>query len=238
MWVLSLTARAQVLDLDFSTSPNALVPDYPALGIASTLQVSAPWLVNRIERVEVSLNLAGTGLEGRAFNGDYYVFLTHTDGQNRSGMSVLLNRVGRDAASSVGYGDNGFALTFQDHAGLGDVHTYRLTLGGDATRALADPGVLTGFWQPDGRELDPASVLTSDARTAWLSEFAGLDPNGEWSLYLQDFSPGGEARLVSWGVSITCVPEPRDGAVAFGAGLLLWGALRRWLARRAAGKAR
>ncbi|MBM3880279.1 MAG: hypothetical protein FJ387_11275 [Verrucomicrobia bacterium] len=218
-WAPPIT-RAQFI---FQTSPNALIPDYPAMGIASSINVSVPW--TSVEGVEVRLNIAGTGLEGQAFNGDYYVYLTHTDSLNRVGLAVLLNRVGRDAGNPTGYGDNGFDVTFTDDAGFADVHSYRLTLSGNPNQALPNPGVLTGIWQPDGRETDPAAAVASDARTAGLSQFVGLDPAGLWTIYAQDFSLGGDARLVSW--SLVLVPEPASTAVFVGLGLLVWRGLRR-----------
>lgn len=224
-WIWPITTQAQLVIT--VNPPNTIVPDYdvsPAGTYSSTL-VSTPYHV--VDKVEVSLNLAPTGLEGFTFNGDYFVYLTHTDSEDRSGIAVLLNRVGKSADNTTGYGDNGFNVTFKDDAPQGDIHTYRLSLYGDANHAVPSPGTLTGVWQPDGRETDPTTVSTAHARTAPLSGFRGLDPNGFWTLYLQDFASGGDARLESWTLSITTVPEPAPTAVIFAAGLLGWVALRR-----------
>jgi len=98
--------------------------------------------------------------------------------------------------------------------------------------ASAGGGVLTGFYQPDGRNISPLSdpgVLSATAPTALLSSFDGMDANGAWTLFVADVSPGGTGTLESWSLIVnggtTGVP---DGAstllmLAGGCGLLLAG---------------
>jgi hypothetical protein len=146
------------------------------------------------------------------FNGDFYAFLTHDNT-----TAILLNRVGRNSSHQVGYPDSGFgpdafanAFTLDDQAAT-DVHFYR-----NAAFALNGSGQLTGSWQPDGRTLDPlsaASAFDSATRSAPLSVFNGMDPNGLWTLYVADVSSGGEGTLASWGLQLTLVPEPATGGL-------------------------
>ena len=131
-----------------------------------------------ILKVTISLTISGD------FNGDLYVQLTHG-----SGFSVLLNRVGRTSLNEFGYGDSGMDITLSDDAAAGDVHVYRTTLFGNENTPVA--GMLTGVWAPDARITDPDVVLNTDSRSATLSSFNGLDPNGTWTLFIADASGGG-----------------------------------------------
>jgi subtilisin-like proprotein convertase family protein len=159
--------------------------------------------ITDIGSVTVDLNISGRDAGGSGmFNGDLYVTLVHS-----SGFSVLLNRVGRDDTSLYGYADQfGFNIKISDSAALGDVHVYRVTLSGNPAAELTGP--LTGTWAPDGRLTDPASVKTSDPRSALLGSFTGTDANGTWTLFVADVSAGGTCKLNSWGLEITPVPEP------------------------------
>ena len=125
---------------------------------------------------------------------------------------MLLNRVGRYSTSEVGYGDAGFGL---------DAQFKRLTLGDQSAQdvhfyqagpyTLNPGGQLTGVWQPDGRILDPASpasAFSAAPRPNLLGIFNGLDPNGEWTLYVADVSAGHISTLTEWGLEIAVVPEP------------------------------
>jgi hypothetical protein len=178
------------------------VPDNSAAGLAHEKTFSGE--PGPIASVEVRLTLAARGGEPM-FNGDLFVSLAYD-----TGYAVLLNRPGRRAGSAAGYGDSGFTVSFRDDAPA-DVHTYRLTLTGSHTTPLSDtdtPAALTGVWQPDGRDADPALVLDTTPRTAMLSSFAGLDPNGTWTLFVADLSEGGLVRLVDWDLEFTPIPEP------------------------------
>jgi subtilisin-like proprotein convertase family protein len=163
-----------------------VIPDNSPLGLVSTKQVATE--VGAISDLNVKIQLAG------GFNGDLYAYLVHD-----SGFSILLNRVGRRAGDASGYGDSGFNVTLDDQA-TNDIHTYRLAVSGNESTPLG--GALTGSWQPDGRLTDPALVLDTDARTAPLSSFNGVNPNGAWTLFLADLSPLDSATLVSWGLEL------------------------------------
>jgi subtilisin-like proprotein convertase family protein len=202
-----------------SISPNAIVPDGDFNGLQSSMTLSG--LPNSIVDVNVTLTISG------GFNGDFYAYLFHN-----SASAILLNRVGRTSSSGVGYPDSGFgtnaasaSFTFDDQAGQ-DVHLYRTS-----SFTLNGSGQLTGTWQPDGRAIDPlssGSVFDSASRSSLLNVFNGADPNGTWSLFIADVSPGGEGTLVNWGLSINVVPEPGTGVLILtGFAAVCWRAARR-----------
>lgn len=178
------------------------VPDNSAVGAVHAPVVSG--VPGTIAALQVQLTLSPRGAEPM-FNGDLFVTLSHG-----SGYSVLLNRVGRRDGSAAGYADNGFSLTLAD-AAAADVHTYRQTVTGNELMpiSLSTPAApLTGTWQPDGRTADPGTVLTTSPRITSLAAFSGLDPNGEWTLFVSDLGTGGLAQLESWSLEFTVVPEP------------------------------
>lgn len=115
-------------------------------------------------------------------------------------------------------------MVFSDLAPA-DIHDYRLALSGSHT--IPVDGLLTGVWQPDGRNVDPGSAVWDAPRAALLDQFSGMDPNGSWNLFVADLSTGGEFELRSWSIQITPVPEPETYAVVGGAGMMLWAMFRR-----------
>ena len=193
---------------------NATIPDANVNGYQHTLNVSGQTDPNNVvSDVNVKLNFSG------GYNGDLYVYLTHG-----SGISVLLNRVGRTGANSFGYGDAGFNITLDDGAGT-DLHNY----GGNGGNPL------TGTFQPDARNTDPATVTDASGRGAFLNAFNTLDVNGDWTLFVADMSGGDVSTLVSWELDITAVPEPATVALGiFAAGFILLQGGRAWRKRRAA----
>jgi subtilisin-like proprotein convertase family protein len=62
---------------------------------------------------------------------------------------------------------------------------------------------LTDSWAPDARVASPTNVLDTDARSAFLGSFNGVDPNGEWVLFVADMEAGDIYTLDSWGLEIT-----------------------------------
>jgi subtilisin-like proprotein convertase family protein len=220
-----LPAPAALTTVSQSYSPSMPIPDYTptGVGIWDSRTFSMPGATS-ISSLDVTLNIQG------GYNGDYYAFLRCNNG----GFCVLLNRVGVTDASNPGdpgYADSGLNVTFSDSASNGDIHLYQNVLnpGGSA---------LTGTWQPDGRIDDPALVKASSQRPDMLSSFNGVNPNGLWTLFVIDNSPGFNGTLESWGLSVTAnvvaVPELSTGfvgllALAFTA---LWPVL--WSGRRGA----
>ena len=83
---------------------------------------------------------------------------------------------------------------------------------------VVNPGgsQLTGTWVPDGRAIDPASsgsTFDSTSPTATLGSFTGNNPNGTWDFFLADLAPGDQSTLVSFGVTVTTVPEPKTSVL-------------------------
>jgi subtilisin-like proprotein convertase family protein len=203
--LVSASASAALVTLSSGTL-NTAIPDGNVNGLQSTLTFNDVDF-NYVLDVNVRLNISG------GYNGDLYVYLTHG-----SGFSVLLNRTGRTGTDAFGYSDAGFNITLDDAAGT-DIHNY----GGNGGAAL------TGTWQPDARNVNPATVLNTDPRSAFLSAFNGLDPNGGWTLFVADVAGGDQSTLVSWELDITAVPEPTTVALGIFGGLLaLGGGLRLW----------
>ena len=214
-------ASAQVFNFSANLPTPLSIPDNSAVGTSQALAVTG--ITDAIQSIQVQLSLQSHSGD-TMFNGDLYVTLVH-DGTE----VVLLNREGRRAGFSAGYGDAGFNITLSDTAAA-DLHSYRLTLNGSDLTPLSageTPGALTGTWQPDGRTADPESVLTTSPRTTSLSLFSSTTANGTWSLFLSDLSPGATADLVSWNLSITTVPEPTHLVLAVGLSLITWAASRR-----------
>jgi subtilisin-like proprotein convertase family protein len=178
---------------------NRPIPDGQGAGVADFETTSST--NHQISAVQVSLNISGN------FNGDLYCYLQHG-----TAVSVLLNRPGRSASNPDGYADSGFLITLSDSASNGDIHNYQNTV------TLGSP--LTGLWQPDGRAIDPGSVLDTDPRTAMLNSFNGLDANGNWTLFLADLSAGGLSTLNSWQLVVNPLPEPSPGCLVILGALL------------------
>ena len=198
---------------------NRDIPDGSSVGIVDSRAISGAGA--GIAHLAVTLSISGRGFG--ANNGDLYATLVLND---TPGFSVLLNRPGREGENPVGYGDNGLNLRLDDGSDE-DIHTYQMDLIGPLGTAP-----LTGVWQPDGRHVDPADALDTSPRTAQLSSFVGLDPNGIWTLFVADVEPGGTARLDSWGLVITPVPEPNGVGTLAAWTLALFGTWLRLAQRR------
>jgi subtilisin-like proprotein convertase family protein len=192
----AFSARAQSI-YTYSNSVNTEVPDHNLNGLTSTIEVSG--IEGVVTNLTVFLDISG------GYNGDLYGYLSSENG----GFAVLLNRVGKPVNFDTGYADAGFNVILSD-AAAGDIHLY----GGNG----GDP--VTGTWQPDGRETDSQYVLGIDPRTAMLSSFNNLTPNGTWTLFLSDWANENISTLVDWGFEFQAVPEP--GATSL---IILGGAL-------------
>src|ERR1035437_7030644 len=173
----------------FTFTTNRLVPDGNASGLSDVRSVSSA--VGTITSLKVRLKVTGE------FNGDLYGYIRHS-----SGFTVLLNRVGKTASDNYGYGDSGFNVTFQTGATNGDIHVYQ------NVTTPADGSPLTGVWQPDGRNVDPAIVTDASSRSTSLTNFNGLDAAGEWTIYLVDLESGATNMLTEWGLDISGAASP------------------------------
>jgi subtilisin-like proprotein convertase family protein len=193
-----------------STTVNTPVPDGSTVGIASSANISGA--LGLISSVSVSLDITG------GYNGDLYAYLTGPSGQ----IAILLNRSGLSGSDPFGYSDPGFNITLSD--GSPNIHDYQLPID-DAT--YNGDGQLTGTWAPDARNIDPqSSGATFDATdpnpAADLSSFVNGNADGNWTLFVADLSAGGQATLVSWGLTVVTVPEPQTWLLlAGGIGMLV-----------------
>jgi hypothetical protein len=186
-------ARAAITE-SVTREVDVPVPDDALLGAGDTFDFTSAihGIVPNTTWTGVRVNLEIAG----GFNGDLYVYLEHgTD------FAVLLNRPGRSTGLDSGYGDSGFNISLDDTAPNGDVHLYR-------SRVNPGGGILTGRWQPDGRDVIPEDALDTDPRSALLSTFLTGTPNGEWSLTIVDVGPGDQARFVRWGLDFEFSTPP------------------------------
>jgi len=219
---LGLPLSAQTLLFTPGGPGGQVLPDGTGTGYVDTRSVTT--LPTSVQELRVRLTLEGT--QGGMWNGDIYATVQYqaTPSSPVSAYAVLLNRPGRDDASvdaDAGYEDNGLDVSLG--ATGPDIHTYRLL-----TTPATGAGV-TGNWSADGRDVDPFVVVNASLRTAGLAPFQGINPNGLWTLYVEDTTPGGVAKLKAWGLEWTPVPEP----MAYGsitAAALLGAAC--WLRRR------
>ncbi len=186
------------------------IPDNDEMGLQDTRTISG--ISDVIDEIEVRLTLTGDPL---AFNGDFFVSLQCANG----GYAVLINRVGRTTADSLGYDNNGFDITLTLAAY--DIHSYQ-----DNSPSYDGDGRLIGTWGADARNVDPDAVLDTDDRTANLDQFSGVNANGNWTIFVADMNLNGTATLESWGLNITPVPEPTTLALLGLGGLALF-SLRR-----------
>jgi hypothetical protein len=194
--VLSPLHAATTVD-QWNFTVGSVVPDNDGIGLSDTRQISTT--ITYITGATVYLSMGG------GWAGDLYAYVTHA-----SGFTVLLNRPGRSLENIAGSGANELQISFTDTA-LSDIHT-----------GLPASGSAVGFFQPDAREIDPDNSLDSSPRAAFLSSFNGLDPNGEWTLFVADLSGGDQMILYDWAVTLKGVPEPSTTLLAIlgGAALL------------------
>jgi subtilisin-like proprotein convertase family protein len=194
---------------------NQNIPQGSPSGLANTqtLNFSSVPNFSSIVNLSVTLNISG------GFNGGYYGYLVNNSG----GFAILLNGSGKTAGNSLGYADSGYNITLS--ATGNDIHTYQ-------TVSNPGGGVLTGLWQADGRNTDPATVVDTDPQNAPLSLFNGTSPSGQWTLFLANLDYGEQGQLVSWGLVITAVPEPSSVELAL-VGLGIFFGARRLVRRRA-----
>jgi subtilisin-like proprotein convertase family protein len=184
-----LLLEAQTTE-SYTFTTNRLVPDGNASGLSDVRNLNSA--IGIISSVQVRLKITGE------FNGDLYGYLRHTNG-----FTVLLNRPGKTASDSYGYSDSGFNVSsFQTGATNGDIHIYQNV----TIPAAGSP--LIGTWQPDGRDVDPATVTDASTRSTSLTNFNSLNAAGGWTLYLADLESGGTNMLTEWGIDITGASFP------------------------------
>jgi hypothetical protein len=194
--LLTATSAFASVTTTYVFPAGVAVPDNSIIGLADTREIAGT--AGPLQHLVVSLELAD------GWNGDLYAHIIHD-----SGFAVLLNRIGRTAAFTVGSGTSGLQAVFDDSA-PSDIHLVAPT-----------SGIVAGIYQPDARTADPDTVTDSSTRSAFLGSFAGLNPNGRWTLFLADLSPGGTSTLTSWSLQVTTVPEPGAGLLTVGGMFLI-----------------
>jgi hypothetical protein len=206
---LCLPAAANSINLTGSASPVAVIPDNDLSGLASTINLSAP--ASMITGVSLTLDIAGYPEADDAYNGDYYAYL-----QFKSGLLVLLNNI--NTSPSLPYGSPGSGLNVALSDGNPNI--------GGAPYTAGQP--LTGTYSPQGGETSTGTTLANT--------FGGMNPNGAWTLFIADESPGGVGELAGWSLDVTATVVP-DGGSALGMLLLGAGplAIWSWRKRRLAG---
>ena len=212
---VQLSSQAAPQSVTVTSSPGVVIPDGDLNGVVDTLSLSTP--ITSISDVELNLDISG------GYDGDFYAYLSHG-----TGFAVLLNRIGSTASNPYGSSDSGMDVIFSGSAANGDIH-------------LASPlgGVLTGTWQPDARNVAPTTALDTSPRSAFLSSFQGLNPNGTWTLFIADVSPLGVGELASLSLEVTgstgtsVVPDDSSTMLLLVLGVIplaFWPSRPRWVA--------
>jgi hypothetical protein len=156
--------------------------------------------ITSLTEVRVGLHLVGVNA-GEGWASEMYVSLN----QDLTRTAVLLNGVGITGTDPVGFGYDGWNVTFRDGAAAGDVHGVN-----------PSTTVLTGEVEPDGR-LDALDT----ARPSMLSVFLGGTGNGVWRLSVADLGLGGQMQLVSWSLLLSGVSPIPETGVWVGSGVVL-----------------
>lgn len=152
LWLACTVAQAGGVVVDatrsFTVGKNLSDLQDPPLTVSATITNSP---IKILTEVKVGLHLVGEP-SGRGFASEIYVSLN----KDLQVSSILINQVGVRNSDLVGFGYDGWQVTFADSASS-DVHLEDI-----------GSGVMTGEIQPDGR-LKPEDVL----RPALLSALAG-----------------------------------------------------------------
>jgi subtilisin-like proprotein convertase family protein len=208
---LATAARADIWSNAFPSGVvvQPTIPDGNPNGNFWEITVSGAPSDFQLTNVAVTLNLSG------GYNGDLYAYLSYNDT-----LSVLLNRPGKTAGNYFGYSDSGMQIKLDDSA-ANDIHLYR-AIGGYSITGGA-------LWQPDGRNVNPATATDADSRTAPLSVFNGLNPNGTWTLFIADLSGGdvSQSTLIGWSLEMIAIPEPSALALSMLGGFAVLAMFRR-----------
>ncbi len=180
---------------------------------------------------QAALSFTGPGGGG---NGDYTVSsspaITIPD-NNPSGVAYSINF----ASSGLTVGNITVSINLSGGYN-GDIYAY-LSHGSQISTLLNGPSAgLSGsamnitFVEGTGSPIPTTSSANlSGSYTAYtdLATFNNTAPNGNWTLFFADLSPGDTSTLNTFSLDITAVPEPVNVAlVIFGGLLAVWSAVR------------
>jgi subtilisin-like proprotein convertase family protein len=201
---LAFASPAQAGLYQFSSGAgmvNQYIPDSPAGGVAYSFGFEDTG--QQISSIIVTLSISG------GYNGDLYASLLHG-----SAYAVLLNRVGGSVGNPYGSGSSGYVITLNMGL-LNDIHN-----------ASGTPGqpIAGSDFSADGR-VNYTDTGRDTAHT--LDVFNQVNPQGTWTLFFADLSPGSVSTLNAWSVEITTVPEPVNVALGFLGGIFLFVSLVR-----------
>jgi large repetitive protein len=151
-------------------------------------------------------------------------------------VNVTLTGVSHTFPSDIGVllvGPVGQKVILMDGAGGGTpIVNVNITIDDQASSSLpSSGGIPSGSYRPTN--FFPSDVFAPPAPGApyssLLSVFNGTNPNGVWSLFIQDFSLGDSGSVSGgWSLQITAVPEPST-LLLFGVGLM---GIAAWIRRK------
>jgi hypothetical protein len=184
------------------------------VGLVSTITSSE--FVGTISSLAITLDITGGN------NGDLIGYLSY------NGVVVtILNRPGVTTSNPFGNAGSGFNITIND---VGNVNINSPIVTGTYGSQV------TGTYNVN----NTAGLGTTgpNGSLAFGSAYNGMDPNGVWTLYLENGVSGGDSSsLVSWSVGIDAVPEPTNVAMGIFGVCAIAGRVRAgWKKSRAAAK--
>jgi hypothetical protein len=191
------------------TYPSATLDETIPTGVGIYNTLTSSGEVGTISSVTVNLDITG------GINGALYGYLSY------NGVIVtLLNQPGTGPGNPLGNMNSGFSVTISDS---GSVNINSPT--GNTTSPV------TGTYNVNG-------TVGNNGSAAFGSAYGGDNPNGTWTLYLEnDISGSGSSELVSWGITIDAVPEPTNIALGIFGVCAVAGRLRAgWKKSRASAK--
>jgi hypothetical protein len=154
-------------------------------GVGLASTITSSGFIGYVGDLTVTLNISGGN------NGDLYGYLSY------NGVLVtILNRPGVTGSNPFGFNSSGYGVTISD-SGAVNLNTTAGTSG-----------------QPVTGDVFNVNGTSGNGSLAFGSAYNGMDPNGTWTLFLENEVSGGDpSTLVSWSIGINAVPEPTNVAL-------------------------
>jgi len=136
-------------------------------------------------------------------------------------MTVTLTNINHTYSDDMGavlVGPNGGKVILFDGPGSGATlnGAWTWTFDDAAAATLPTTGAMaSGTFKPGQNQYSDVFSAPAPAgpyATSFSTAFGGSNPNGTWSLYIQDFVGGDGGSVASWSITFTQVPAP--GAMA------------------------